>query len=145
MKTHEKIRISATLIWIGFVGAISFMEAWVKFTAPGITLQTGLAIGQVVFGALNRLEIVFAVVVTAAILNGKDVLTPTDLIIAMAVMALAVQTFWLLPFLSARVDLYRNGITPPPSNAHYYFILLEVLKAVSLLVYGFKQLLIWKT
>jgi uncharacterized membrane protein (DUF485 family) len=35
---------------IGFVGAISFMEAWIKFRAPGVTLSIGLGIGKLVFG-----------------------------------------------------------------------------------------------
>jgi hypothetical protein len=138
------LSIAIPFIWVGCIGSISFMEAWLKFTAPGVTLQTGLAIGQVVFGALNRLEIAFAGIVAGAILYGKDTRNPNDLLIAMALIALAVQAFWLLPFLSARVDLYRSGITPPPSNAHYYFILLEIIKSVSLLAYGIKQLLIWK-
>jgi len=45
--------IAITFIWIGFIGAISFMEAWLKFQAPGVTTELGLSIGQLVFKALN--------------------------------------------------------------------------------------------
>lgn len=43
------------------VGAISFVEAPLKFRAPNITLALGLGIGKLVFQMLNRIEIVFAV------------------------------------------------------------------------------------
>jgi hypothetical protein len=45
--------------WAGFVCSISFMEAWLKFRAPGVTLPVGLSIGKLVFTALNRMEWVF--------------------------------------------------------------------------------------
>lgn len=46
------VAIAAVFIWIGFVGVISFMEAWLKFRAPGITLSLGLGIGRLVFGGI---------------------------------------------------------------------------------------------
>lgn len=51
------ISIIAVFLWLGFVFAISFMEAWIKFRAPGMTLQIGLGIGRLVFNALNKIEI----------------------------------------------------------------------------------------
>ncbi len=45
-----------TLIWLGFVCAISFMEAPLKFNAPGVELKQALSIGRIVFRALNRME-----------------------------------------------------------------------------------------
>jgi len=41
--------IAATFVWLGMVLAISFLEAPLKFRAPGVTLQIGLGIGRVVF------------------------------------------------------------------------------------------------
>ena len=46
-------------LWIGFVGAISFMEAWLKFKAPGVTMPIGLGIGKLVFNALNKMAQMF--------------------------------------------------------------------------------------
>jgi hypothetical protein len=47
-------------VWLGMVLAISFLEAPLKFRAPEVTLRIGLAIGQLVFGALNSVAVVFA-------------------------------------------------------------------------------------
>jgi len=63
MKSKAAFIIAITFIWIGFIGAISFMEAWLKFQALGITTELGLGIGKLVFNALNRLEIVCALLI----------------------------------------------------------------------------------
>ena len=42
------------------------VQAPLKFGAPGITLALGVGIGRVVFAALNRVEVVLAVVVLLA-------------------------------------------------------------------------------
>ena len=47
-------------VWLGFVLGISFLEAPLKFRAPGITRELGLGIGKLVFGALNKVELVLA-------------------------------------------------------------------------------------
>ncbi|HQO86046.1 MAG TPA: hypothetical protein PKX84_00190, partial [Bacteroidia bacterium] len=54
------IALIASTLWIGFVSAISFMEAWLKFRAPGITIPLGLGIGRLVFNVLNKIEWVLA-------------------------------------------------------------------------------------
>ena len=46
----------STLIWIGFVLAISGMEAWVKFRAPVCPRAFKLDIGRTIFPALNAVE-----------------------------------------------------------------------------------------
>jgi hypothetical protein len=48
---NKNIGIESTFVRIGFLGAISFMEAWLKFKAPGVTLP--ISIGRLVFSALN--------------------------------------------------------------------------------------------
>ncbi len=58
-------------MWMGFICAISFMEAWLKFRAPGVTVPIGLGIGKLVFGALNRVEWVFALVILSIWLLGR--------------------------------------------------------------------------
>ena len=45
-----------SFVWFGMVLAISFLEAPLKFRAPGITLPLGLGIGRIVFRALNTVE-----------------------------------------------------------------------------------------
>jgi hypothetical protein len=46
--------------------AISFLEAPLKFPAPGVTLHVGLGIGRPVFHALNSAEVLLAVVIVIA-------------------------------------------------------------------------------
>lgn len=55
------IAAAVPFVWLGMVLAISFLEAPLKFRAPGITLPLGLGIGRLVFRALNAAEIVLAV------------------------------------------------------------------------------------
>ncbi|MFK8007426.1 MAG: hypothetical protein AB8H03_13690 [Saprospiraceae bacterium] len=47
-------------IWTGMVLGISFLEAPLKFQAPNITTILGLGIGKLVFGALNKVEMIFS-------------------------------------------------------------------------------------
>jgi hypothetical protein len=57
--------VAGIFVWLGMVVAISFMEAPLKFHAPGVTLQIGLGIGRLVFRALNAAELVLAMAVLA--------------------------------------------------------------------------------
>ena len=52
------IKVAVPFIWFGMILAISFMEAPLKFEAPGVTLALGLGIGRLIFFALNKMEIV---------------------------------------------------------------------------------------
>lgn len=148
MKKHTTIHFvqyiitSVPFIWIGFVCAISFMEAWLKFTAPMVTLTTGLSIGKVVFTALNRVEWSFALTLMMCLLLTKAVLK-REVYFLTALIILLLQSVWILPVLSEGADAYISGDTPPSSSVHAYFILLEAFKVIALLIYGYKQLTLW--
>jgi hypothetical protein len=114
------------------------MEAPVKFTAPSLTLQVGLDVGRTVFAALNKVEIGFAVVLLFLILVEKFNKMIAAVFISTAVI-LILQTLWLLPLLNERASMIINGITPPSSNIHLYYILLEILKAAGLFLLGLMQ------
>jgi len=62
-KSKTPLALASLFLWVGFVGAISFLESWLKFQAPGITIPLGLGIGRLVFGALNKVEWVFAILI----------------------------------------------------------------------------------
>ena len=47
------VAAALTFVWLGMVVAISFLEAPIKFRAPGITVPLGVGIGRLVFRALN--------------------------------------------------------------------------------------------
>ena len=58
--TH--LAAAVAFVWLGMVLAISFIEAPLKFRAPGVTLEVGLGIGRLVFRALNTVEVIIAVI-----------------------------------------------------------------------------------
>jgi len=128
-----------TFIWIGFICAISFMEAWLKFRAPGVTLPIGLGIGRLVFSALNKVEWVFAIAIIANYILEKDLNTVRTLFVfGIPLMILLIQTIWLLPALDVRAVLQIQRQTVPFSNLHFYYVGMEVIKVFSLTIFGIK-------
>lgn len=131
------VAVVATFLWIGFVCAISFLEAWLKFRAPGITIPLGLGIGRLVFDALNKIEWVFAIAIILNLLLVKgNTITLSSILYFVPLILLALQSFWLLPILDARAEVYLNGDVPPPSSLHFYYVGMEVVKVGCLLVFG---------
>jgi len=131
--------LSLPLLWCGMVMSISFLEAPLKFRAPGITPALGSGIGRLVFGMLNKIECVFflawLVIFVAGGYQGTflSLMTPVGIV-------LLLQTRWLLPKLDARVKMVMEGKTPPRDAMHIYYVAGEVIKCTMLLVIGFKQL-----
>jgi hypothetical protein len=135
MSTGPAIAVAVTFVWLGMVLAISFIEAPLKFRAPNVTLQIGLAIGRLVFRALNTVEVVFALVIVAIVVSGP---TPARVAGAfgVAIAALAVQLIAVRPRLTRRSDAVLAGSAGPRSHAHYVYVGLEAVKTVALLVAG---------
>ncbi|MGD1848007.1 MAG: hypothetical protein ACFB10_21650 [Salibacteraceae bacterium] len=127
--------IALTFIWVGMVLAISFLEAPLKFQAPNITTELGLGIGRIVFTALNTVELVIAAVIAIGLFRNTRPLTE-HWPYAIPLSILFVQSVWLLPALTRRLDLILAGETLPSSYHHVLFIVLEVSKVVGLLVAG---------
>ncbi len=135
-----KIRTSLIFIWLGFVLAISFMEAWLKFQAPGITTELGLGIGRLVFGALNKVEIACLLIILLSVfLSGSGIRKNNSILIVLTVILLA-QTLYLLPELDRRAIAIIEGQNVPESNLHLYYVLLEVVKVICLAIYGIQHL-----
>jgi hypothetical protein len=129
------VAVAVTFVWLGMVLAISFLEAPLKFRAPNVTLPIGLGIGRLVFGALNTVEVGFALVISAIVMAGP---TPARIAVAfsVAVAALAIQLIAVRPQLTHRSDQVLAGLDAPRSRGHYAYVGLEVVKAVALLVAG---------
>lgn len=126
--------VVSTFIWCGLLLGISFMEAPLKFQAPNITLELGLGIGQLVFGVLNKMEWVLAVLIGSSFW----VIKPSNRFIlayGTVIAILLVQTVILLPFLSERIVMIQSGQTPPDSPMHLCYIAGEVVK-LGLLMFG---------
>jgi hypothetical protein len=58
MSTTAATATAAVFVWLGMMLGISFLEAPLKFRAPGVTIPIGPAIGQVGFRALILAELV---------------------------------------------------------------------------------------
>lgn len=130
------VALAACFLWVGFVGAISFMEAWLKFRARGITIPLGLEIGRLVFNALNKMEWLFATMITVSLFFSKGYAGTSALFYFCALFLLLLQTVWLLPALDKRAEMLVNGETPPRSKLHFFYIGMEVAKVLSLLAFG---------
>lgn len=132
-----------TFIWFGFVAAISFMEAPVKFKAPSLTRAIGLDVGRFVFKALNRIEIIFAVLILISILAIQYSFS-AKILFAIILGILILQTFWLLPELTKRALSYIKKIEPPKSKIHIVYIVSEIIKIISLFWLGILQVGIFR-
>ncbi len=127
--------MALTFAWLGMVLAISFVEAPLKFRAPGVTLRIGLGIGRLVFRALNAIELVLAAALLAALATGGPaarVIVP----LATAVAVLIAQLLLVRPRLTVRSDAVLAGQDPPRSHAHHAYVILETIKVAALLVGG---------
>ena len=126
---------AVTFVWLGMVLAISYLEAPLKFRAPGVTVPIGLGIGRLVFRALNAVEVIFAVVILAALAAGSP---PVRVVVplAAAIAVLAAQMFLVRPRLSRRSSAVLAGQDAPRSHAHYAYVALEAIKVAALLVGG---------
>jgi hypothetical protein len=134
MSLSTSVAVAGVFIWLGMVLAISFIEAPLKFRAPGVTVQLGLGIGRLVFRALNAVESVLAVVVLV-FLNPASVAVVVAILVAVG--ALIVQVVAVRPWLSRRSDAVLAGdVDGPRSRGHYVYVGLEVIKVVGLLATG---------
>lgn len=133
----HRLLVCISLIWLGMIFGISFLGAPLGFMVPSETPEIGLSIGRRVFGVFNKVEcaMALAMAILIVMVRQKD-----RLLIHLGVVwsSLALQTFWLLPILNNRVELILQGRTPAPSPVHAIYVIIEILKAVLLAVYGFR-------
>ena len=135
MHTGSAVALAAISIWLGMVVAISFIEAPLKFRAPGVTLQIGLGIGRLVFRALNGCELLLAVAVVIAFVVSPPAI---GVVVAgtTAGLALLAQILAVRPALSRRTDAVLAGSEGPRSQAHLWYVALEVVKVLALIIAG---------
>lgn len=137
MSFKRRIIIVISVLWLGFVLSISFMEAWLKFQAEGVTQVIGLSIGKLVFGALNKVEIFFLILLFISSFKRYWYLPKKTLkytLMGLAVIVL-LQTFHLLPILDQRADMIIRGEQPSPSYFHFYYVVLEICKVITLSIF----------
>jgi len=104
------VEVLAPAFWLGTVFAISFLEAPLKFRAPGVTIPIGLGIGRLVFRALNLVEIVVLVALWVATLAADE--TPSAGVrhlLAALTIVLVIQVVGIRPPLARRSDRILAG------------------------------------
>lgn len=118
--------------WFGLVFGLSFIEAPLKFQAPGITIPLGLGIGKLVFGTLNKIEIAFnLLLILFAFKNGSFGKT-LIIIIGILTSIILIQSLILLPQLDERTVRIINGENIESSYHHIIYIALEFCKLILL-------------
>ncbi|WP_131539050.1 hypothetical protein [Pedobacter nototheniae] len=132
MKKH--IATFCIIFWAGLIAGISFLEAPLKFQAPGITIPLGLGIGQLVFQALNKIELVLMFVIAFCMYSTK-LSFKTDFLYLLITLLL-IDTFWLLPVLDERAKLVLSGKFIAKSYHHIIYIIVEVIKFSTLITLG---------
>ncbi|MFD8194292.1 hypothetical protein [Streptomyces wuyuanensis] len=137
--TWAAVAAAAAFVWLGMVLAISFLEAPLKFRAPGVTVRIGLGIGRLVFRALNRAEAVLAALVAVAVVAG-GLPAPVVALTALAVALLVVQLAGVRPVLNRRTDRVLAGEDVPRSRAHLVYVACESVKALTLPALGIAAL-----
>lgn len=145
MHIYLIIMIIVCFIWAGFMGAISFMESWLKFRAQGVELTAGLSIGRLIFKVLNRVEWVFLIILWGGYILAKPAILPMQaLSYFLLSMILLVQTIWLLPVMDRRALATIEGKKTSRSLLHIWFAGLEVIKFLMLIDAGVNLLYLIK-
>lgn len=132
------LAVAAIFVWLGMVLAISFLEAPLKFRAPGITIPLGLGIGRLVFRALNMCEVALAALALVGVVLGRPQ-TGVYTAVGVAVVALGAQVIGVRPALMRRSDAVLADASVAESgrsHAHFVYVGFEAIKVVALLVGG---------
>lgn len=144
-RTTVALRLLLPAFLIGAIVAISFLEAPLKFQAPGITIPLGLGIGRLVFTALNVLTgIALAVLTLVSLRRTRAGRAPLVLLGAVWVV-FVIEVAVIRPVLNRRSDLVIAGSEAPGTDwAHYAYIAADVsvlVLLVALVVVTVRELL----
>src|SRR3546814_19400233 len=117
MSSAYAVATAFTFVWLGMVLAISFIEAPLKFRAPGVTIPLGLGIGRLVFRALNSVELLLAagIVVCLVVAEAR---TSVWLAAAVGIVVLLAQVGLVRPSLTLSRNAVLAGEDAPRPNTH---------------------------
>lgn len=129
------VAVAICFLWLGMVLAISFLEAPLKFRAEGLDLRVGLAIGRLVFRALNLVEVLLLVALLLTVGFGRSS-TVTVAVALVAALILGLQLAGVRPRLTRRSNRVLAGEDVPRSRTHHVYIALEAAKVAVLIMLG---------
>lgn len=133
-----EVAIFTAFFWAGYVSSISFMEAWIKFRADGVTRPIGLSIGKRVFGALNKVEWALWLLFTIFYFFQRPLeLTGSLALLITVTIILILQSAYFYPRLTCRANRIIEGKTPPKSPLHLFNAILELAKVAMIVTSGF--------
>lgn len=121
LRTRLALRVIIPAVWLGLIIGISFIEAPLKFQAPGITIPLGLGIGRLVFTAMNLVALALLVVLTLVSIRPRAGRSLVALLAGLWVVLLA-EMVLIRPSLNARTDAVLAGLDPGESPLHYLYI-----------------------
>ena len=123
------------------LAGVSFLATPAKFLAPSLDLPVALEVGSHTFRVFQWVEFAFSLLVLALAAIARR---PRTLIAVAVVLFFLVelQMLWLLPALHARTLLIIAGQTPPPSQLHNLYAVIEAAKFLGLLATGL--VLLWR-
>jgi hypothetical protein len=136
MDAVPAMQTAIAFVWLGMVLGISFLEAPLKFRAPGITIPLGVGIGRLVFRALNLVEGVFALVLVATLVVAWPPAPWVAALVAALALVLIVGAGVLRPRMDARVRRGELSEGQPRHALHIGFVALETVKVLLLLALG---------
>ncbi|WP_417503311.1 hypothetical protein [Microbacterium sp.] len=125
-RTTTALRLLLPAFLLGAIIAISFLEAPLKFLAPGVTIPIGLGIGRLVFTALNVLAGVVLIVLTVVNVRARAGRATLGILGAIWLVYI-VEVAVIRPVLNQRSDLVIAGLAAAGTNwAHYAYIVADV-------------------
>ena len=125
--------------WFGMTAGVSLLATPMRFTASTITRPIALDVGQVVFAALNKAELI-ALVALMIVVRASGQARSMWVVCAVLALIVIAQSAWLLPELSLRAQVVIDGQEPPQSYVHAIYSTLELTKLGILFVTGFVAL-----
>ncbi|MGH3471250.1 MAG: hypothetical protein ACRDPG_04280 [Nocardioidaceae bacterium] len=131
----EGVAVAAVWVWLGMVLGISFLEAPLKFRAPGVTIPLGLSIGRVVFKALNVSEFALLAITTLCMPAVSPGVSGWVLVIVLWVLLVA-QVGVVRRRLNRRSERVLAGENLPRSREHFAYVGLEGAKVILVVALG---------
>lgn len=133
----QLLRAAIPGVWIGLIGALSFLETPLKFLAPGMTLEVALGVGRLVLTAANIAGFVLLALITVLSFLRPRIRKPAWVAVIGLWVVLIVQVAVIRPPLNARTDIIVAGGDPGESSLHVVYIVADVILLILLVVYLF--------